>query len=200
GKPNEFNRKINIVHPEIETLENHQSSPQGFYPVYPSSEKLQKKGITNRVMQKIQWQLWEELKSVEENLSKEIIEKFRFPSRFQAYRQIHFPQNSRELSEAEKRLKFEEFFFLQLSLLIKKAVHQKYKTNQYTDVGDLYNPSYNRHLLLSLTNAQKKVTKEIRADVNKNVQMSRLLQGDVGSGNTIVALLAMLIAADNGFQ
>lgn len=201
GKPNEFNRKINIVHPEIETLDSHKSSPHALYPVYPSTEKLQKKGVTNRVMQKIQLQLQTELNEMDENLSDEIIQKFQFPNRLETYRQIHFPKNIDELKNAENRLKFEEFFFLQLGLLIKKINHKnKFKSYGFETVGGYFNNFYQDHLPFELTTAQKRVIKEIRADLAKPVQMNRLLQGDVGSGKTIVALLSMLIAADNGYQ
>lgn len=201
GKPNEFNRTFSIVHPEIETLENQKSAPQGLYPVYSSTEKLTKKGVTNRVWQKIQWQLLSELKSLEENLSEEIIRKFNFSDRLTAYRQVHFPRNTEELRKAEDRLKFEEFFFMQLGLFIKKINHQqKYRSQEFAEVGEIFNDFYKNHLPFDLTNAQKRVVKEIRADLGKPVQMNRLLQGDVGSGKTMVALLAALIAADNGFQ
>lgn len=201
GKPTEFNQKFNIVHPEMETLENHKSSPQGLYPVYPSTEILQKKGITNRVMQKIQQQLFLEIQQLEENLSEEIIGKFRFPNRLNAFRQIHFPKNHEELKQAENRLKFEEFFFLQLGLLIKKLNHQhKFKSFEFDSVGTNFNEFYNNYLPFELTDAQKRVVKEIRADLAKPIQMNRLLQGDVGSGKTMVALLSALIAVDNGYQ
>jgi len=201
GKPTEFNRKFNIVHPEMETLENHKSSPQGLYPVYSSTEILQKKGITNRVMQKLQFQLLSEIPEIEENLSAEIMGKFRFPSRLNAFRQIHFPKNHEELKQAENRLKFEEFFFLQLGLLIKKLNHQhKFKSFEFDSVGTYFNEFYTNYLPFELTNAQKRVVKEIRADLAKPVQMNRLLQGDVGSGKTMVALLSALIAVDNGYQ
>src|SRR5690606_9049386 len=201
GKPNEFNRKINIVHPEMETLENHKNSPQGLFPVYSSTEKLQKKGISNRVMQKLQFQLLSEIQSLNENLSAEILAKFNFPKRLEAYRQIHFPKNPEELKQAENRLKFEEFFFLQLGLLIKKLNHQsKFKSYSFESIGQNFNDFYNHHLPFELTNAQKRVVKEIRADLAKPVQMNRLLQGDVGSGKTMVALLSSLMAIDNGFQ
>src|SRR5690606_25058039 len=147
GKPNEFNRKINIVHPEMETLENHKNSPQGLFPVYSSTEKLQKKGISNRVMQKLQFQLLSEIQSLNENLSSEILSKFNFPKRLEAYRQIHFPKNSEELKQAENRLKFEEFFFLQLGLLIKKLNHQsKFKSYSFESIGDNFNDFYKHHL------------------------------------------------------
>lgn len=201
GKPNEYNGKINIVHPEMETLENHKSSPQGLYPVYSSTEKLQKKGISNRVMQKLQFQLLSEITQMEECLSPEIISKLKFPKRLEAFRQIHFPRNPEELKQAENRLKFEEFFFLQLGLLIKKLNHQhKFKSYEFDSIGNYFNEFYKNYLPFELTNAQKRVIKEIRADLAKPVQMNRLLQGDVGSGKTMVGLLSSLIAIDNGYQ
>ncbi len=201
GKPSEFNRKFNIVHPEMETLENHKSSPQGLYPVYSSTEMLQKKGITNRVMQKFQQQLLLEIQHLDENLSDEITGKFRFPNRLNAFRQIHFPKNHEELKQAENRLKFEEFFFLQLGLLIKKLNHQhKFKSFEFDSIGIYFNEFYKNHLPFELTDAQKRVVKEIRADLARPIQMNRLLQGDVGSGKTMVALLSALITIDNGFQ
>lgn len=201
GKPSDFNGKFNMVHPEMETLENHQSVPAGLYPVYPSTEKLQKKGISNRVMQKLQMQLLTEIQTVEENLSESIIKKFRFLSRKHSYQSIHFPKSPEELKKAESRLKFEEFFFLQLGLLIKKISHKnKFKSHQFVSVGNHFNEFYENHLPFELTGAQKRVIREIRNDLGKPVQMNRLLQGDVGSGKTMVALLSMLIAADNGYQ
>lgn len=201
GKPNEFNRTYSIIHPEIETVENHRTAPQGLYPVYPSTEKLTKKGVSNRVWQKMQMQLLSEIKEMDENLSDNIIRKFNFPDRLTTFRQIHFPKSTEELKSAENRLKFEEFFFLQIGLLIKKINHRrKYKSNEFTVVGKYFNEFYENHLPFELTNAQKRVVKEIRADLGQPVQMNRLLQGDVGSGKTMVALLSALIAADNGFQ
>lgn len=201
GKPSEFNGKFNIVHPEMETLENHQSVPVGLYPVYPSTEKLQKKGITNRVMQKLQMQLLSEIQLMDENLSKPLIQKFKFLSRIKTYQSIHFPKNPSDLKKAESRLKFEELFFLQLGLLIKKINHQhKFKSHVFSNVGNYFNTFYEHHLPFELTHAQKRVIKEIRSDLGRPVQMNRLLQGDVGSGKTMVALLSMLIGADNGYQ
>lgn len=201
GKPSEFNGRYNMVHPEMETVENHQSVPAGLYPVYPSTEKLQKKGISNRMMQKLQMQLLSEMQTMEENLSESIIEKFKFLPRKKTFQAIHFPQNPQELKKAESRLKFEEFFFLQLGLLIRKINHQrKFKSHEFVSVGNYFNIFYENHLPFELTAAQKRVIKEIRSDLGKPVQMNRLLQGDVGSGKTMVALLSMLIAADNGYQ
>lgn len=201
GKPSEFNGKFNIVHPEMETLENHQSVPAGMYPVYPSTEKLQKKGISNRVMQKLQFQLLSEIQFIDENLSEKLIQQFKFLPRTKTYQSIHFPQNPKVLKIAESRLKFEEFFFLQLGLLIKKINHnRKFKSRNFSNIGSYFNGFYENHLPFELTEAQKRVIREIRSDLAKPIQMNRLLQGDVGSGKTMVALLSMLIAADNGFQ
>lgn len=201
GKPGEFNHRINIVHPEIETLAAHQSAPKGFYPVYPSTETLQRKGISNKVMQNLQANLLSEIKQIDENLSQKIIQKFNFPGRLQAYNQIHFPKNQSFLQQAENRLKFEEFFFLQLSLLLKKLNNQKkYKGYEFSEIGEYFNEFYHNYLSFELTGAQKRVIKEIRSDLGRSIQMNRLLQGDVGSGKTVVALIAMLFAADNGFQ
>lgn len=201
GKPNEFNRTFSIIHPEIESLENQKSAPQGLYPVYSSTEKLTKKGVSNRVWQKMQMQLLSEINEMDENLSDDIIRKFNFSDRLTTFLQIHFPKSTEELKKAEDRLKFEEFFFLQLGLLIKKINHQrKYKSNEFSVVGKYFNEFYENHLPFELTDAQKRVVKEIRTDMGRPVQMNRLLQGDVGSGKTMVALLSALIAADNGFQ
>lgn len=201
GKINEFNHQFSIVHPEIETVENQKQASHGLYPVYNSTEKLQKKGITNRFMQKVQFQLLSEISDIDENLSDEIIRKFNFNNRLETYKEIHFPKNNAELKRAENRLKFEELFFLQLGLLIKKLNHQsKYKSFSFETVGDNFNGFYKNHLPFELTEAQKKVVKEIRSDLKRSIQMNRLLQGDVGSGKTIVALLSALIAIDNGYQ
>lgn len=201
GKPNVFNNSFNIVHPEMEPLEKHKSQSQALYPVYSSTEKLQRMGISNRVMQGLQFQLLKEIKEIQESFSDEIIQKFQFPSRLEAYRQIHFPQSNNHLYQAQNRIKFEEFLFLQLGLLIKKVNRQaKYKGFTFAKVGNNFHEFYKNNLPFELTNAQKRVVKEIRADLKKPVQMNRLLQGDVGSGKTMVALLSALIAIDNGFQ
>lgn len=201
GKPNEFNRTFSIVHPEIETVESHKASTHALYPVYSSTEVLQRKGISNRVLQKLQAQLLSEIQVLEENLSSEILEKFKFPNRLQTYQQLHFPTSTDALRIAENRMKFEEFFFLQLGLLLKKINHQsKYKSFEFATVGNYFNDFYANYLPFELTNAQKRVVKEIRGDLARPVQMNRLLQGDVGSGKTMVGLLSALIAADNGYQ
>lgn len=201
GKPNEFNHTFSIVHPEIESLESHKNTKHTLYPVYSSTEKLQKKGINNRFIQKMQSQLLSEIHRLEENLSEEILKKFNFPSRLETYRQLHFPVSSERLQRAVERMKFEEFFFMQIGFLLKKINHQsKYKGFEFSKVGDYFHAFYTNHLPFELTDAQKRVVKEIRNDLSRPVQMNRLLQGDVGSGKTMVALLATLIALDNDFQ
>lgn len=201
GKPTEFNKGITIIHPEIEKAENASTMPVGLYPVYSSTEMLQKKGISNRIMQKLMLQLSGEIKMMEENLSEEIRTRFFFPTRIDAYRHLHFPKTAEELKSAEKRFKFEEFFFLQVGFLHKKINHNlKFKSFPFDKIGENFHSFYQNQLPFELTNAQKKAIKEIRNDLKKPIQMNRLLQGDVGSGKTIVALLTMLIAVDNGFQ
>ncbi|MDX9705216.1 MAG: ATP-dependent DNA helicase RecG [Weeksellaceae bacterium] len=201
GKPSEFNRKFTIVHPEIETLKNHKNTPHNLYPVYSSTEKLQKKGINNRFFQKMQFQLLSEIQILEENLSDEILRKFNFQNRLETYKQLHFPSSNENLRQAIERTKFEEFFFMQIGFLIKKINHQsKYKGFEFSNIGNYFNEFYTRYLPFELTDAQKRVVKEIRNDLARPIQMNRLLQGDVGSGKTMVGLLSALIAMDNGFQ
>lgn len=201
GKLNEFNGNYSIVHPEIDTIEDAKKIPMGLFPVYSSTEKLQKKGISNRIIQKMVAALFEEKVSIPENLPQNLIDHFKLISRENAYKTIHFPQNLEDLKRAENRLKFEEFFFLNLSMLSKKIQNKtKNKANPFPIIGEYFNTFYNNHLPFELTGAQKRVIKEIRQDLKYPVQMNRLLQGDVGSGKTMVALLSMLIALDNGFQ
>ena len=201
GKLNEFNGLYSIVHPEIDTVEDAKKIPNGLFPVYPSTEKLQKKGITNRILQKMMSSIFEEKIPIPENLPQNLIDHFNLVSREQAYKTLHFPSNLEDLKLAENRLKFEEFFFLNLSMLSQKLQNKaKNKAHPFTLIGDYFNTFYNEHMPFELTNAQKRVIKEIRMDLKQPAQMNRLLQGDVGSGKTMVALLSMLIALDNGFQ
>ena len=201
GKLNEYNGHYSIVHPEIETIEDAKKAPQGLFPVYSSTEKLQKKGISNRIIQKMVAAIFEENIKIEENIPLNLIQHFKLISREQAYKTIHFPSNLEDLKQAENRLKFEEFFFLNLSMLSQKIQNKaKNKSNSFPVIGDYFNTFYNHHLPFELTGAQKRVIKEIRLDLKQPAQMNRLLQGDVGSGKTMVALLSMLIALDNGFQ
>lgn len=203
GRTNWFNGKFNMPHPEMEFLEEHQKNLQSaMQPVYPSTEKLSNKGISNRVVIKIMQQLFLETKGqFAETLSAELLSELKLLSKSEAVFNVHFPQNQERLARAQFRLKFEELFYIQLQLIIKNLLHKsKIKGYAFTKVGKLFNDFFNKHLPFELTNAQKRVLKEIRADLGSNAQMNRLLQGDVGSGKTIVAFMSMLIALDNGFQ
>ena len=203
GKTNFFKGLFSMPHPEMELLtEYHKSLRTAMQPVYPSTEKLVNKGVTNRVISKMIQSLFEELHgNFKETLSSDVIEKLKLISKNEALLNIHFPRNQELLTKAQNRLKFEEFFFIQLQLLRKKLIRKsKFKGYPFLKVGDYFNNFYNNNLPFELTNAQKRVLKEIRKDMGSNAQMNRLLQGDVGSGKTIVALLNILIAMDNGFQ
>lgn len=203
GKTNYYNGKYSMPHPEMELLEDHKKSLRSaMQPVYPSTEKLSNKGITNKVVNVLMQTLFLEAKShLHESLSKPIIETLKLMPKREALLNIHFPQSQSDLARAQYRLKFEEFFYIQLQLAFKNRTHKtKIKGYPFEKIGPQFNDFYNHHLPFDLTGAQKRVLKEIRRDLGTNAQMSRLLQGDVGSGKTIVALLSMLIALDNGFQ
>ncbi len=193
-----------IAHPEIESYTTQKTDTKNYLePVYPSTEKLKVKGLNGRAIGKLTYSLLQVLteKDVPENLPAAIIKQYKFISRFSACRQIHFPATEKHYQHAVRRLKFEELFFAQLRLgLIKSTRHRFSRGLVFGQVGDLFNTFYNKYLPFELTNAQKRVLKEIRKDAGSGKQMNRLLQGDVGSGKTIVALMLMLIAADNGFQ
>ena len=203
GKPNIFNGIYNIPHPELELYKKeslkYRSSLDS---VYPSTENLIKRGITNKVIRNIVKELLLKTKSkFVESLPEYIIKEYKLLDKNSAIINIHLPKSSQVLSKAIKRLKFEELFYLQLQL-IKKNISRKEKIKGYRfkKVGNTFNSFYNNHLNFSLTNAQKRVLKEIRRDLGSNAQMNRLLQGDVGSGKTIIAFMTTLIAIDNNFQ
>lgn len=203
GKTNFFKGLFSMPHPEMELLADYNKSLRtAMQPVYPSTEKLVNKGVTNRVVSKMIQSLFEELHgNFKETLSADVIERLKLISKNEALLNIHFPRNQELLTKAQHRLKFEEFFFIQLQLLRKKLLRKsKFKGYPFLKVGDYFNHFYQNSLPFELTNAQKRVLKEIRKDMGSNAQMNRLLQGDVGSGKTIVALLTILIALDNGFQ
>ncbi len=204
GKLGFFMGKPQIVHPEVETFTIEKSAGKKFLePIYPSTEKLKAKGLTGRAIGKLTYTLLQMIteKEISENLPSSTIKQFHFISRYNAYHNIHFPTSDEMNTQAIRRLKFEELFFAQLRLgLIRSARHRFSKGWVFDKVGDFFNTFYNNYLPFELTGAQKRVLKEIRKDTGSNRQMNRLLQGDVGSGKTIVALLSMLIAADNGFQ
>jgi ATP-dependent DNA helicase RecG len=204
GKLSFFMNKPQIAHPEIETLTTPKAEGKNFLePIYSSTEKLKARGLNGRVIGKFTFALLQLIteKDLQENLPEFIITKYKFISRFNAFRQIHFPVSEKHYQHAIRRLKFEELFFAQLRLgLIKSTRHRFSKGWVFDKVGNLFNTFYNKYLPFQLTGAQKRVLKEIRKDAGSGKQMSRLLQGDVGSGKTIVALMIMLIAADNNFQ
>ena len=203
GKTNWFNGVFSMPHPDMEFLEEHEKNLRSaMQPIYPSTEKLTNKGITNRVINKIMQQLFIETKGrFQESLSENIISELKLISKSEAVFNIHFPKNQELLARAQFRLKFEELFYIQLQLILKNLIHKsKIKGLPFKFVGDNFNTFYNEHLPFELTNAQKRVLKEIRQDLGSKAQMNRLLQGDVGSGKTIVAFMSMLIALDNGFQ
>ena len=203
GKTNWFNGKYSMPHPEMELLEEHKKSLRSaMQPVYPSTEKLSNKGISNRVINKMMQQLFLETKGkFSETLSENLLKELKLISKSDALFNVHFPENQELLSRAQFRLKFEELFYIQLQLIIKNLIHKsKIKGFPFEKVGHYFNTFFKEHLPFELTMAQKRVIKEIRHDLGSNAQMNRLLQGDVGSGKTIVALMSMLIALDNGFQ
>ncbi|WP_298475814.1 ATP-dependent DNA helicase RecG [uncultured Maribacter sp.] len=203
GKCNWYAGKFSMPHPEMELLSEHEKGTKiGMQPVYPSTEKLSNSGISNRVINKLIQQLFLECKGqFSESLSPNIIHSLQLISKPEALFNIHFPKNQELLAKAQFRLKFEELFYIQMQLLAKKMLRkQKIKGYCFNQVGTLFNEFYNTHLPFNLTNAQKRVIKEIRTDVGSHAQMNRLLQGDVGSGKTIVAVMVMLLAIDNNFQ
>lgn len=203
GKTNFFNGAFSMPHPEMELLEEHQQKIRSaMQPVYPSTDKLTKSGISNRLMNSWMQQLFIESKGVfSETLSSSILEELKLVSKRDALLNIHFPKSQDLLAQAQFRLKFEELFYIQLQLVRKNLVHKsKIKGYTFSKVGDYFHAFYQNHLPFDLTEAQKRVIREIRNDMGSNAQMNRLLQGDVGSGKTIVAFLAMLIALDNDFQ
>ncbi len=203
GRVNRYGSQFSMPHPEMELLKEHQAGLKiSMQPIYPSTEKLSAKGITNRVISKLVQQLFLETKAnFEETLSLKLIEELKLISKADALLNIHFPKSQEVLAKAQFRLKFEELFFIQLQLLSKKAARKKkIKGLPFTKVGEQFNNFFNHHLPFELTNAQKRVIKEIRNDMGSSAQMNRLLQGDVGSGKTIVALMCALLAIDNGFQ
>ncbi|MDX8553005.1 DUF559 domain-containing protein [Tenacibaculum sp. 1B UA] len=203
GKLNWYNGTPNMPHPEMETVKEYKSKLQmAMQPVYPSTEKLSTKGISNKVMRTMIQNLFQQAyTNIEETFPDYFIEKHQFLGKKDSLLNIHFPKNQELLAKAQYRLKFEELFFIQLQLLQKKLIRKsKLKGFVFEQVGEEFTKFYNNHLPFDLTGAQKRVLKEIRKDVGSGAHMNRLLQGDVGSGKTIVALLTMLLAIDNGHQ
>ena len=204
GKPSLFNGKFNIPHPEISIItEDLLKQQSAFQSVYNSTEKLKLFGLDSEGIRKAQRNLLIQLQitDIQENLSNELINDYHLMSRFEAFKFIHFPNSNKQIKEATLRLKFEELFYIQLRLLkINKIRANTVKGFVFSKVGILFNDFFKLHLPFELTNAQKRVIKEIRLDMGSGRQMNRLLQGDVGSGKTLVALMSMLLALDNDFQ
>ena len=203
GKCTSFGNTFNMAHPEIELMAEHeQSLRSAMQPVYPSTETLANRGISNRVINKMMQQLFLETQAkFSETLPDYLTAELKLIPKNAALFNIHFPKSAESLAKAQFRLKFEELFYIQLQLITKNLIRKhKIKGHPFTKVGAYFNDFYQNHLPFELTNAQKRVIKEIRTDMGSNAQMNRLLQGDVGSGKTIVAMMSMLIALDNGFQ
>ena len=203
GRANWFNGKFSMPHPEMELLSRFQEQKRiHMQPVYPSTEKLAQKGITNRLMSQWVFKLLEETAShIREALPAELLEELHLPGKREALQQVHFPDSQNALARAQFRLKFEELFYIQLALLTKKRQRKnRIKGHVFGTVGTEFTRFYEEFLPFDLTTAQKRVLKEIRSDLGSHAQMNRLLQGDVGSGKTIVAVMAMLLAIDNGYQ
>ncbi len=204
GKPSVFNQKLTFSHPEMERLEKHRAqrlSP--LQPVYPLTDKLTNRNINQKYYKKLFINIFTQLKDIsfEEVFSTQITQEFKVLNKKEALFNMHFPKDVNKLNQAQYTLKFEELFYLQLAMLVKKMVRMhKYKSYPFETVGIYFNRFYTEQLPFELTRAQKRVLKEIRNDLGRSVQMNRLLQGDVGSGKTIVALMTILIAIDNGFQ
>ena len=204
GRVSFFQGQPQITHPEIEAFTREKSEGKSFLePVYPTTEKLKIKGLGGRQIAKLTYALFGLLheKDIPENIPENILKQFRLLPRYKSYQQVHFPSNPALYEQALNRLKFEELFIAQVRMnLIKNQRHRYSKGIVFGQVGDYFNSFYNQYLPFELTRAQKRVLKEIRNDTAHGRQMNRLLQGDVGSGKTIVALLCMLLAADNGYQ
>jgi len=202
GKPTEFGHLINIPHPDIDTIEQADQVAAGLTPFYNTSEKMKKSFLNSRVIQNLQYTLLNGLNwEIPETLPPYLLQRLQMMSMSEAIRNIHFPESAEKLKAAQLRLKFDELFFIQLNILKTAELRKlKLKGIVFPTVGDYFNEFYTKHLPFELTGAQKRVVREIRTDMGSGRQMNRLLQGDVGSGKTLVALLAMLLAIDNKCQ
>lgn len=201
GKPSEFNGRYNLVHPEIDPATSAPAAAGAMTGIYSSTERLRTSGITNKFFEKMMAALLDRcLGSIEETLPQYIIAGKRLCPLARALHDVHFPGSLQELAQAQRRLKFEELFYLELSLLRQKCIRTRAASAVvFKRIGENFNKVY-ENLPFPLTGAQKRVLKEIRADVASGRQMNRLLQGDVGSGKTLVAILAAMMAVDNGYQ
>ena len=201
GKPTVFNNRINITHPDIDEASKVDTSAMGMQPYYNTTEKMKKSGLNSRAVERLIKTLLEKLPPQPETLPDFITAPLHLMDRDEALRTIHYPQAVRDLERARVRLKFEELFYVQLNILrYASDQRRKYRGFVFSKVGDAFNTFYHDHLPFQLTEAQKRVIREIRKDMGSGRQMNRLLQGDVGSGKTLVALMSMLIAIDNGYQ
>ena len=202
GKPNMFNGRVNIPHPDVDDASMLQLNKMGLQPYYNTTEKMKRSGLNSNAIAKLMQNLFALLEhEMEETLSPDIVQKHGLMSLDNALRIIHFPKNVKELQLAQYRLKFEELFYIQLNILhYVRDRQQRYAGHRFAKVGEMFNRFYSENLPFKLTGAQMRVVREIRRDVNRDCQMNRLLQGDVGSGKTLVALLSMLLAKDNGYQ
>lgn len=202
GKPSAFGGRINIQHPDIESSEGLQLSAMGLQPHYNTTDKMKRAGLTSRGMERLTKTLLEKItEEIPETLPDFIVNRLCMMKRDTALRTTHYPKDARSLESARMRLKFEELFYVQLNILRYANDHRrKYRGNIFARIGDNFNGFYHNYLPFELTNAQKRVIREMRTDMGSGRQMNRLLQGDVGSGKTLVALMTMLIAVDNGYQ
>ena len=202
GRPNVYNGRINVTHPDMDPADKLELSAMGMQPYYNTTEKMKKAGMNSRCIERFVKTLLDVLKEpLPETLPDFIINRLHLMSRDEALRKIHYPQYAKELEKARVRLKFEELFYVQLNILrYASDQRRKYRGYVFSKVGDNFNSFYHNHLPFELTGAQKRVIREIRKDMGSGRQMNRLLQGDVGSGKTLVALMSMLIALDNGYQ
>ena len=201
GKPTVFNNRINFTHPDLDDAAKLDLSTMGLQPYYNTSEKMKKSGLNSRAIERLTKTLVEKLPPLPETLPEFLIAERHLMGRDEALRTVHYPQNTKDLERARVRLKFEELFYIQLNILrYASDQRRKYRGYVFSQVGEVFNSFYHNNLPFPLTEAQKRVIREIRVDVGSGRQMNRLLQGDVGSGKTLVALMSMLIAIDNGYQ
>ena len=202
GKPTVFNGRINIAHPDIDPAKDLTLSAMGLQPYYHTTEKMKRAGLNSHALEKLMTNAFSLLQEeLPETLSPKVVSENHLMSLDEALHNIHFPQNPEKLRKAQFRLKFEELFYVQLNILrYAKDRQRKFRGLLFERVGEVFNTFYSQNLPFLLTGAQKRVIKEIRKDMGSGRQMNRLLQGDVGSGKTLVALMSMLIALDNGYQ
>ena len=201
GKPSTYNGRFQFAHPDIDDASKLQISEMGMQPFYGLTENMKKRGYTSRSIERITRNLVSILPPLPETLPDFIVNRLHLVSRDAALRMIHYPHSHQEMQKAQVRLKFEELFYVQLNILrYASDQRRKYRGYIFNRIGDIFNGFYAHHLPFELTGAQKRVMHEIRADMCSGRQMNRLLQGDVGSGKTLVALMTMLIALDNGYQ